>query len=140
MHHFPASHLRRDNNCMALSASTPQTGHSYEANRWHNAVSTLANLHRIDVNAVDLSNYGKDSDFFNRQLKTLGRVSESQARAIDIETKKQVGKIPHYDNMVAFFTDPKTQPKDRATLIHGDYKIDNLVYHKTESKIIGILE
>lgn len=42
--------------------------------------------------------------------------------------------------MVSFFGDPKTQPKDRVTLIHGDYKIDNLVYHKTEPRVIGILE
>ena len=67
-------------------------------------------------------------------------ISESQAQAVDIESKKPVGKIPHFDDMMSFFKDSKTQPQDRATLIHGDYKIDNLVYHQSEPKVIEILE
>jgi aminoglycoside phosphotransferase (APT) family kinase protein len=51
-----------------------------------------------------------------------------------------VGKIPHFEEMVEFFADKKSQPKDRGTLIHGDYKIDNVVFHKTEPRVIGVLE
>ncbi|KAL8999461.1 MAG: hypothetical protein Q9169_001666 [Polycauliona sp. 2 TL-2023] len=80
------------------------------------------------------------SGFYDRQLKTLGYISASQAQAVDIETHEAVGKIPHFIDMVDFFGDPNTQPKERATLIHGDYKIDNLVYHRTEPRIIGILD
>jgi len=87
-----------------------------------------------------MESYGKSGGFYNRQLKTFAAICEAQASTVDIETKQPVGKIPHYDELVTFFADPRSQPKDRSTLVHGDYKIDNVVFHKTEPRIIGILE
>jgi aminoglycoside phosphotransferase (APT) family kinase protein len=87
-----------------------------------------------------MESYGKPSGFYNRQIATFNTISKAQAEAVDIESKEPVGKIPHQDAMVAFFSDPKTQPKDRSTFVHGDYKIDNVVFHKTEPRVIGILE
>jgi aminoglycoside phosphotransferase (APT) family kinase protein len=43
-------------------------------------------------------------------------------------------------DLVAFFMTKKTQPKDRATLIHGDFKIDDLVFQKSEPRVIGIVD
>jgi aminoglycoside phosphotransferase (APT) family kinase protein len=87
-----------------------------------------------------LSDFGKPSGFYNRQIKTLSVIAASQADAVDVDTGVPVGKIPHFDEMVAFFKDPTTQPRDRTTLIHGDYKMDNLVFHSTEPQVVGILE
>ncbi|KAI4263432.1 MAG: hypothetical protein L6R42_001426 [Xanthoria sp. 1 TBL-2021] len=122
------------------NASLPGLSADERREMWHDAIRTLAKLHRLSPAAVGLSTFGKPSGFYNRQLKTLGTISGSQAQAIDVESHKAVGKIPHFDDMVNFFSDPNKQPKERATLIHGDYKIDNLVYHKTEPRIIGILD
>jgi aminoglycoside phosphotransferase (APT) family kinase protein len=85
-----------------------------------------------------LSDYGKSSGFYTRQIKTFQTISAAQALAVDVDTKIPVGKIPYFDEVVPFFSN--TQPKDRSSLIHGDYKIDNLVFHKTEPRVIGILE
>ncbi|KAI4203638.1 MAG: hypothetical protein LQ350_001639 [Teloschistes chrysophthalmus] len=120
----------------ALPAVRPEERHEM----WHDAIRTLAKLHRLLPSSVGLSNFGKSSGFYDRQIKTLGTIAESQAKALDIETQVAVGTIPHFDDMVSFFANPQTQPKDRASLVHGDYKIDNLVYHKIEPKVIGILE
>ncbi len=110
------------------------------SHRWRSAIRTLASLHRVSPPSVNLSNFGKALGFYNRQLKTFGTISLAQSRAVDVDTKVPVGKIPHFDDMVSFFSEPSLQPQDRATLIHGDYKIDNLVYHKTEPRVIGILD
>jgi aminoglycoside phosphotransferase (APT) family kinase protein len=108
--------------------------------RWRSAITTLAKFHRVSPSSVNLSTYGKPSGFYTRQIATFNTISQSQASAKDKETGQPVGKIPHQDDIVAFFSDTTTQPKDRATFVHGDYKIDNLVFHKTEPRVIGILD
>lgn len=71
---------------------------------------------------------------------TFRTISESQGRVKDVETREPVGAIPNMDEMLDFFSDHRMQPVDRGTIIHGDYKIDNLVYHETKPRVIGILE
>jgi aminoglycoside phosphotransferase (APT) family kinase protein len=109
-------------------------------NRWKSAVQTLARFHRVPPASVGLSDFGRPSGFYSRQIKTFGAIQDAQSKAKDKDTGVPVGKIPHYDNMIAFFGNTKTQPKDRSTFVHGDYKIDNVVFHKTEPRVIGILE
>jgi aminoglycoside phosphotransferase (APT) family kinase protein len=108
--------------------------------RWQSAITTLAKFHRVIPKAVGLETYGKPTGFYNRQINTFNTISKSQAEAKDKDTGIPVGKIPHQDDMVFFFSDPKSQPKDRSSFVHGDYKIDNIVFHKTEPRVIGILD
>ncbi|KAI9845776.1 MAG: hypothetical protein M1838_001537 [Thelocarpon superellum] len=121
-------------------ASFPGVRPSERTEMWNDAIRTLAKLHRIPPASVGLSDFGKASGFYSRQIKTFKSISLSQAASIDVDTQQAVGKIPHFDDMVSFFSAPATAPPDRGTLIHGDYKIDNLVYHRTEPRVIGILD
>jgi aminoglycoside phosphotransferase (APT) family kinase protein len=108
--------------------------------RWRSAIETLAKFHTVNPASVNLSSFGKPSGFYNRQLKTFNTIQTAQSKAKDKDTGVPVGKIPHFDEMVEFFSNPQTQPEDRSTFVHGDYKIDNVVFHKTEPRVIGILE
>ena len=121
-------------------ASFPHVTAIERTEMWKDAVRTLAKLHRVDPTSVDLSTFGKPTGFYDRQIVTFQTVSDSQAKVKDVETGKPVGEIPRMAEMLDFFKDHQTQPKDRGTIIHGDYKIDNLVYHETEPRVIGILE
>ncbi|KAL1311684.1 hypothetical protein AAFC00_001788 [Neodothiora populina] len=118
----------------------PEVSPEDRTKMWRSAVTTLAKFHRISPSLVNLATFGKDKNFYDRQLATFKTISNAQASAVDVETNEPVGKIPHYDDMVAFFGDKQSQPKDRSTFVHGDYKIDNVVFHKTEPRVIGILD
>jgi len=107
---------------------------------WNEAVKTLALLHSVDPDSCGLGNFGKRSGFYNRQIQTWRTICAAQASTKDVDTGEPVGVLPHFEEIIRFFGDEGQQPRDRGTLIHGDYKIDNLVFHKTEARVIGILE
>jgi aminoglycoside phosphotransferase (APT) family kinase protein len=107
---------------------------------WQDAIRTLAKLHAVDTGAVGLEDFGRRGGFYARQVRTWRTVCNAQASKKDVETGELVGQLPHFDEAMAYFQDPRRQPLDWACLVHGDYKIDNLVFHKTEPRVIGILE
>ncbi|KAL7627427.1 hypothetical protein AAE478_001620 [Parahypoxylon ruwenzoriense] len=129
---------------------------------WKAAVEALAALHRVDPEAVGLGSFGgggkkrsssssssnpssKSSSsgkggFYDRQLATWSQICAAQARTRDIETGEPVGALPHMEELLAYFSDASLQPRDRATLVHGDYKIDNLVFAAGEARVAGILD
>lgn len=110
---------------------------------WHSAITTLAKLHRTDyaAPALNLATYGKAEGFYARQLATWRAICDTQARAVDLDTDDPVGPIHgDFDGLMAFFGDASRQPRDRASIVHGDYKIDNLMFHPTEPRVIGILD
>ncbi|KAJ5485520.1 hypothetical protein N7539_005508 [Penicillium diatomitis] len=107
---------------------------------WKSAVETLAKFHSVVPQSVGLEKFGKSSGFYDRQIATFTAVSQAQSEVLDKDTKEPVGELPHFKDMVNFFSQKSTQPRDRGTLVHGDYKIDNMIFHKTEPRVIGILD
>ncbi|KAK0730787.1 kinase-like domain-containing protein [Lasiosphaeris hirsuta] len=107
---------------------------------WADAVRVLAKLHRVDPRAVGLENFGRPTRFYSRQVATWRTICDAQAAITDVETREPVGPLPRFEQMIDFFGDESQQPADRGTLVHGDFKIDNLVFHKSEPRVIGILD
>ncbi|KAF2167599.1 hypothetical protein M409DRAFT_66088 [Zasmidium cellare ATCC 36951] len=109
---------------------------------WKSAVTTLARLHRVDYKTVGLQGFGKEESFYDRQIETITRISARQAATISQAQSipANVGEIPHFHETMKLFRDRSCQPTDRATIVHGDFKINNLVFHKTEPRVIGILD
>ncbi|KDQ20079.1 hypothetical protein BOTBODRAFT_27500 [Botryobasidium botryosum FD-172 SS1] len=108
---------------------------------WLSAVRSLAALSSLSPSDLGLDSFGSHKPYFPRQIKALGAVSDAQARATDIETGAAVGPIPFWDESLAWYT--RHLPDESKTglrIVHGDYKIDNLVFHPTEPRVIGILD
>ncbi|MEO7365853.1 MAG: phosphotransferase family protein [Sphingomicrobium sp.] len=80
-------------------------------------VDTLADLHAIDPRAAELEDFGRPGNYFERQVMRWTR----QYR--DSETDY----IPEMERLIAFL--PETLPEQsRTSIVHGDYRIDNLVF------------
>ena len=89
----------------------------------------IAALHRVDLAATGLTDYGKPGNFFARQI---GRWT-AQYRASETET------IAAMDRLIEWL--PRNIPAgDAAALVHGDYRLDNLVFHATEPRLIAVLD
>ena len=100
-------------------------GHYFDA-----IIDTLAALHRVDVNAVGLADYGKPGNYFARQIARWSeQYRASQTRkipAMDALIDKLDGRCPADDGVVA--------------LTHGDYRIDNLMFDPAEPRIIAVVD
>jgi len=96
---------------------------------YDHANKTIAQLHNFDYKKIGLSNYGKPGNYFERQISRWSR----QYRASEIE------KIEAMEKLMAWL--PKNVPHDESSsVVHGDYKLDNLIIHPTESRVIAVLD
>jgi aminoglycoside phosphotransferase (APT) family kinase protein len=89
----------------------------------------IAALHAVDYAKIGLGDYGRPGNYFERQI---GRWTK-QYRASETE------KIEAMDNLIAWL--PKNIPAGEETsIVHGDYRLDNLVFHAAEPRILAILD
>ncbi len=90
---------------------------------------TLAALHRVKVDAVGLSDFGKANGYVARQVRRWSK--QYQASATDT--------VPAMDALIAWL--PENLPADdECTIAHGDYRPGNLLFHPTRSEVIGVLD
>ena len=106
---------------------------------WYSVVSTLAWLHSIDPDSIGLEGFGKKTGFYTRHCNTFSRIEAQQAKVTDISTGRELGRAhENFDEIVDFIR--RNVPSDRASIVHGDYKFDNVVLHPTEPRVIAILD
>lgn len=92
-------------------------------------IDVLAALHNIDIEAAGLSDYGKPGNYFQRQVDRWTR----QYRAAETET------IQEMEALIEWL--PQTLPQqDRTSIVHGDYRIDNMIYDSAQPKVRAVLD
>jgi len=89
----------------------------------------IAALHLVDFEAVGLADFGRPGNYFARQM---GRwIKQYQA--------SETEKIEAMDNLIAWLPD-NIPVGEEITIVHGDYRLDNLIFHPTEPRILAILD
>lgn len=89
----------------------------------------LAALHNTDYAAIGLADFGKPGNYFARQI---GRWSK-QYQASETE------RIEAMDRLMQWLP-AAIPPGDETTVVHGDYRMDNLIFHPTQPRILAILD
>jgi len=89
----------------------------------------IARLHTVDYAAIGLGDYGKPGNYFQRQIDRWSR----QYKASETE------KIEAMDKLIEWL--PRNVPAGDATsIVHGDYRIDNMIWHPSEPKVLAVLD
>jgi aminoglycoside phosphotransferase (APT) family kinase protein len=92
--------------------------------------ATIAQLHSVDYQAVGLGDYGKPGNYFERQI---ARWSRQYVEDVD------AGRDPNMDRMLDWL--PRNIPAgDETGVVHGDFRIDNLIFHPTEPRVVAVLD
>jgi aminoglycoside phosphotransferase (APT) family kinase protein len=89
----------------------------------------IAALHRVDYQAIGLDDYGRPGNYFGRQIDRWSK----QYKASEID------RIEAMDQLIDWL--PKNIPEgDQTTIVHGDYRLDNMVFHPTEPRVLAVLD
>jgi aminoglycoside phosphotransferase (APT) family kinase protein len=89
----------------------------------------IAALHRVDQGALGLDDYGKAGNYLERQVARWTR----QYRA------SETTHIEAVERLIEWL--PQHVPQaDRTRIVHGDFRIDNLIFHPTEPRILAVLD
>lgn len=90
----------------------------------------LAALHMVDINAVGLADYGPTGNYFERQISRWTK----QYRA------SETSVIDDMDALIAALESSIPTDDGQRTLVHGDYRIDNLMFAPDGTNCIGVLD
>ncbi|WP_308368058.1 MULTISPECIES: phosphotransferase [unclassified Microbulbifer] len=90
----------------------------------------LAALHSVDVETVGLSDYGRPGNYFQRQFERWS----GQYRASETE------KIAAMDELIGWLSGALPEDDGRVALVHGDYRLDNIIFAPAEPRAIAVLD
>lgn len=89
----------------------------------------IAALHGIDIEAVGLAGFGKAGNYFERQIARWTRQCRDAAQPVSADMQRLMEWLPE-----------RVPADDETTLVHGDFRLDNLVFHPVEDRVVAVLD
>ena len=90
----------------------------------------LARLHSIDVAAAGLSDYGKPGGYFARQYQ----------RWTDQYRASETARVEDMERLIAWLADKVPADDGRVSLVHGDWRIDNMIFDSNSPRLLAVLD
>ena len=92
--------------------------------------AAMAQLHGVDYHAVGLGEYGRPGNYFARQIDRWSRQYLGDVEA---------GRDPNMDRLIEWL--PANIPSDdESSIVHGDFRVDNMIFHPTEPRVVAVLD
>ena len=92
---------------------------------------TIARLHMVDYEAVGLGDYGRPGNYFARQIARWSRQYHEDA---------DVRRDANMDRLIDWLNANTPGDDDATSVIHGDFRIDNMIFHPTEPMVLAVLD
>ena len=92
--------------------------------------ATLAALHSVDPASIGLGDYGKPGNYFERQVSRWS----GQYKAAETQN------LPDADRIMEWLTANMPDDDGASAIVHGDYRIDNMIYAKDSAQILALLD
>jgi aminoglycoside phosphotransferase (APT) family kinase protein len=90
----------------------------------------LAAIHSVDIDAVGLADYGKPGNYFQRQFDRWA----PQYKANELDP------IAEMDQLIEWLETHLPEDDGKVSLVHGDFRLDNLMFSKDDQRIIATLD
>uniref|UniRef100_A0A667YS62 Acyl-CoA dehydrogenase family member 11 n=1 Tax=Myripristis murdjan TaxID=586833 RepID=A0A667YS62_9TELE len=94
------------------------------------AVEVLARLHSLDLTSLNLEGYGRGPGYCKRQVSTWTKQYKAAAHK----------DIPAMNELSNWLKDNLPAGDNEVTLVHGDFRVDNLIFHPTEARVMAVLD
>lgn len=121
--------MERVNGRVLQDNALDRMGASERRSTYFAMCDVMSKLHGVDWRAIGLSGYGSEGGYFARQLKRWRRQWElSQTR-----------DNRWIDELLLHLPEQMPQ-EDSTSLTHGDFKLNNLIFHATEPRVIAVLD
>lgn len=91
---------------------------------------TMARLHSLDPDALGLSDFGKPGNYFARQISRWSR---------QYQEDEEAGRVADMDRLVEWLP-AHIPPGDEVSIVHGDFRCDNMIFHPTEPRVLAVLD
>lgn len=111
-------------------ATFPDVARADRAAHFDAMNETIARLHSIDHTAIGLADYGRPGNYFERQIARWSRQYLEDADA---------GRDPNLDRLIEWLP-ANIPPGDETSIVHGDFRCDNMIFHAHEPRVIAVLD